>query len=134
MSMGSILGPTMAAFALDMIECKFTDFNGVKPTFLFRYVDDYLAFFSRKDEAEKFLQFLNNLHSSLKFTVEYENDGSIKFLDTKITKVHSDGECTFEVTYQLKDTNTGIFTPNCSYAPARYKTAAMRTLLLSEAY
>ena len=49
-------------------------------------------------------------------------------MDTKITKVHCDGECTFEVAYQLKDTNTGIYTPNCSYAPARYKTAAMRAL------
>ena len=49
MSMGSILGPTMATFALDMMECKFTEFNGAKPVFLFRYVRGYSFYHQLKE-------------------------------------------------------------------------------------
>ncbi|MEL7307661.1 MAG: reverse transcriptase domain-containing protein, partial [Pseudomonadota bacterium] len=124
MSMGSILGPTMAAFALDMIEAKFQNYQGNHPLVYYRYVDDCLALFTSQKDAEDFLLFLNSHHPDLKFTIEYETDGSIAFLDTQIYhKADS-----VDVEWCLKKTNTGIYVPGCAYAPFKYKVAAMRSL------
>ena len=78
-----------------------------------------------QDDAETFLTYLNSHHPSLKFTLEYETDKSIFFLDTKL-KHEADGHITVE--WSLKDTNTGIYIPSCSYAPMNFKKAAMRSL------
>lgn len=51
-----------------------------------------------------------------------EMNKTIQFLDTKIN--HENRDLEFE--RYFKKTNTGIFTPSCSYAPSRYKTVAMR--------
>ena len=122
--MGSILGPTMAAFAMDLIESKFHLYEGHLPTVFLRYVDDCLALFTSHEDALKFLDFLNSQHSSLQFTVEFEVDKTIDFLDTRIKH---DKEIV-EVEWSFKSTNSGIYTPFCSYAPFRYKTAAIRCL------
>lgn len=122
--MGSVLGPTMASFAMDLIESKFSLYQGQLPSVYFRYVDDCFAVFTSLADAESFLDFLNSQHSSLKFTIEIENNESLRFLDTLIK--HKNG--TIEVEWCLKNTNTGIYIPSCSYAPFRYKTAAMRAL------
>ena len=105
MAMGSVLGPTMAAFAMDMLESTFDNYVGNSPLFYRRYVDDCLALFTSHEDAYNFLNYLNSLHPSLKFTIEHEQaDGSINFLDTRISH-DEDGHIAVEWT--LKDTNTG---------------------------
>lgn len=125
MAMGSVLGPTMAAFAMDMIEATFDDYEGNPPLIYYRYVDDCLALFTSCEDAHSFLDYLNSHHPSLKFTIEHEQASSINFLDTKISH-DKDGHIAVEWT--LKDTNTGVYTPSCSYAPLNFKKAAMRSL------
>ena len=122
--MGSTLGPTMAAFAMDMIESKFETYKGHLPSVYLRYVDDCLALFTSRDEALNFLEFLNSHHPSLQFTIEFEVNETINFLDTKIKRANG----AVEVDWSIKDTNTGIYTPFCSYTPFGYKIAAMRCL------
>ena len=37
--------------------------------------------FNNKDFANEFLQYLNSRHNSIKFTIEFEHDNPIPFLD-----------------------------------------------------
>ena len=123
--MGSNLGPTMASFALSMIEDKFND----TPIFYQRYVDDIFAVFHSKDEAETFLQHINTFHPNLKFTIEHPKDNRLTFLDITINVDNS----RVETKWYMKKTNTGIYLPKIAYSPMKYKTAAIRALI-SRAY
>ena len=64
MCMGSNLGPTIAAYAMHMVE---TQYN-IQPLLYVRYVDDILAVFNNKQESQKFYDHINNIHKNIKFT------------------------------------------------------------------
>jgi len=125
MCMGSSLGPTMAAFALDIIERKFN----TTPLFYTRYVDDVFAIFRNKDEAEQFLLHINSFHPSLQFTIEHSVDNELNFLDVTVKLKDN----IISTKWFMKKTNTGIYLPKTSYSPTQYKTAAIRALI-SRAY
>ena len=57
-----------------------------KPTVYCRYVDDTFSLFHKETEFQKFLNCLNSLHPSLKFTNEIETNNSLPFLDVLVTK------------------------------------------------
>ena len=44
-----------------------------------RYVDCFCI--ARKEHVDKILEVFNGFHDRLQFTVEYEEDGRLKFLD-----------------------------------------------------
>ena len=68
-----------------------------------RYMDDIIWNIKRIDIEEK-LATINNLHPSLKFTIEREENGSIPFLDLKI--IHNNGQ--LSSTWYNKPTDTGL--------------------------
>ena len=79
-AMGSPLGPALANIFFGYYESKL--FNEIsKPTVYCRYVDDTFSLFHKETEFQKFLNCLNSLHSSLKFTNEIETNNSLPFLD-----------------------------------------------------
>ena len=82
MCMGLNLGPTMAAYAMHMVESKYL----FKPLFYTRYVDDVFAAFNNMEEAEIFHQHICTIDPNIKFTCEDEKDGELVFLDTCIFK------------------------------------------------
>ena len=55
-----------------------------RPRFWKRYVDDTCCIME-KDEVEPSLNHLNSVRTTIKFTLELERDGSLPFLDTKLT-------------------------------------------------
>ena len=57
------------------------EFNLNKPKFYLRYVDDILAAFDNEQDSLNFLNFLNNRHPNIKFTLEKQINHSIAFLD-----------------------------------------------------
>ncbi|XP_054748098.1 uncharacterized protein LOC129253708 [Lytechinus pictus] len=58
-----------------------------KPKVWLRYVDDtFVVWQHGAEETSNFLQHLNSQHECIKFTMEMENEGSIPFLDTKLTR------------------------------------------------
>ena len=57
-----------------------------KPVIYRRYVDDRFLLFRSKHYIEQFRNYLNRQHKKIKFTSETENENSISFLDTKITR------------------------------------------------
>ena len=124
MAMGSKLGPTMAAFAMNMIESNFENFSGSKPLLYKRYVDDCFCIFHSKTDIENFFKFINSLDDNLQFTVEYENNKSLRFLDTTVF-IDQDQ---IRIRFSFKNTNTGMYIPSSALAPFSYKMAAFRAL------
>ena len=121
-AMGSNLGPTMAAFAMDLVESKLP----FRPMYYRRYVDDIFAIFDSKSDALAYLDILNSVHPNLQFTIETQNsEGSLRFLDVDV----SSHDNKFKTCWSLKPTNTGRYTPFSSHSPLRYKKAAVRALI-----
>ena len=81
-----------------------------------RYMDDVIRSIAREQGKLKLAQ-LNSIHPNLKFTVEYEKDGQIPYLDMllirKGTQVQSSWYC--------KPTDTGLVMNYHALAPRRYK-------------
>ena len=56
--------------------------------FYLRYVDDILGAFESKQDFLNFLDFLNNRHPKIKFTIEKQINHSIAFLDVFILGIN----------------------------------------------
>ena len=72
----SPLGPLLANVFMCHIENQLEQTSMIR-LFYRRYVDETLVTMPNKESATDFLQVLNNVHPSLSFTVELENEGSI---------------------------------------------------------
>ena len=78
--------------------------EGKMPTHYRRYVDDTLTIMPDKLSADNFLVALNNCHSSLKFTMEIENDGMLPFLGIQLLNKSTQ----IQTKTYIKPTNTGL--------------------------
>ena len=87
-SMGSPIGPLMANFFMNFLEVNFLQNCPLefKPLFYRRYVDDTFTLFNSIEEANKFLEYINQQHPNIKFTIESENNKKLPFLDTLLSK------------------------------------------------
>ena len=72
----------------------------------FRFVDDIFTLFGSKNNALQFLQYLNSCHVNIKFTIEFEENNVIPFLDV-LTKRHNH---TIAISIYRKKTFTGLYT------------------------
>ena len=78
--------------------------NDMCPLFWVRYVDDiFIIYQHSEDKLREFLEFVNSILPSIKFTVEYEIDGKIPFLDVLVT--HDKYENSFSFSVYRKQTN-----------------------------
>ena len=79
-AMGSSLRPVLAIIFVGCYEAKF--FQNMQKLIQYnRYVDDILIVHMNSFDIKMFYNEISNLHPSLKFTSEEENDGPIPFLD-----------------------------------------------------
>ena len=100
--------------------------NGkVRPSLWYRYVYDTFTMFDSKDTACDFLQYLNSRHHSIKFTIEFEQDNVIPFLDILVKRCPNN---TFVTSIYRKKTFTGLYTKWDSFTPRKYKINLTRTL------
>ena len=82
-AMGSPLGPLFANVFMSNFERKHKEkLRELGITHWWRYVDDVFATLRDNTEPETILDYLNKQHRNIKFTVEYENEGKLPFLDT----------------------------------------------------
>ena len=88
-AMGSPLGPVLANIFMCRFEEKWVLSGQVCPSFWYRYVDDTFTMFENKDTANGFLQYLNSRHNSIKFTIEFEQDNEIPFLNILVKRCPS---------------------------------------------
>ena len=121
-AMGSPLGPTLANIFVGYCEKKIPDEEW--PEMYSRYVDDVFSHFRSQEESIMFHKRLNSLHPSLRFTVEGEEDGSLPFLEVKVTRT----EAGMVTSIYRKPTFTGLYIPWDSYSATIYKTNLVRAL------
>ena len=85
--MGNPLSPVPSTFFLEHVESDLIVlFQGLKPYFFVRYIDDILAAAVSNFILSSFLSFLNSFYPSLKFTYQFEVDYIISFLDALIIR------------------------------------------------
>ena len=123
-AMGSPLGPVLANIFMCHFEEKWVLNNNARPSVWFRYVDDTFTLFDNKNTATQFLHYLNNCHANIKFTVEFEENNTIPFLDILIKRYNH----TFSTSIYRKKTFTGLYTKWDSFTPRKYKVNLIRTL------
>ena len=109
--MGSPLAPVLANIFMGFYKSKWlNEYNLNKPNFYLRYVDDILAAFDNEQDS---LNFLNNRHPNIKFTIEKQNNHSIAFLDVFVSGINNQN-LTFQ-TYH-KSTYTSLLLNFKSFA------------------
>ena len=97
------------------------------PSFYRRYVDDTFCLFECRDDALRFLDFINTLHPSIKFDLEEEKQGKLEFLDTVISRVTNSPAP--HVSTKIKKTDEGLFYHFSSFIPQQYKSNLISTLV-----
>ena len=105
-AMGSPLSPILANLCLEFIEKNHIQSlpDNIKPLFYVRYVDDIFIIYKHDDHSfNTFLDTINSIIPSIKFTVEYENNNTLPFLDVQ---VKHNIDYTFSYSVYRKATNT----------------------------
>jgi len=125
-AMGSPLGPTLANAFLCYYEHIWLSNCPIpfKPLYYRRFVDDTFLIFKAQEHVQEFLSYLNSQHPNMKFTVEYEKDGKLPFLDMYI---HHSGN-SFDISMYRKPTFTGLCSKFSSFIPLTYKRNLVNTL------
>ena len=123
-AMGSPLGPVLANIFMCNFEEKWVANVDSRPSIWFRYVDDTFALFDNVASATRFLQYLNTRHPNINFTIEFEENHEIPFLDVRVKRNLN----TFTTTVHRKTTFTGLYTKWDSFTPRKYKINLIRTL------
>ena len=75
-----------------------------RPVYYRRYVDDTFILFKSQSHITKFLNYLNQQHSQIKFTHEIEIDNRLPFLDVLVCKNNNE----FATSLFRKQTFTGL--------------------------
>ena len=126
-AMDSLLATLLANIFMGFHESKWlNEYNLNKPKFYLRYVDDILAAFDNEQDSLNFLDFLNNRHPNIKFTLEKQNNHSIAFLDVFISGINNQN-LTLQTHY--KSTYTGLLLNFKSYTSFSYKISLIKCLI-----
>ena len=125
-AMGSPLGPLFANVFMSNFERKHKEkLHELGITHWWRYVDDVFATLKENTEPETILDYLNKQHKNIKFTVEYENDGKLPFLDTCVYRAFD----SYRTTIYRKKTFTGVYLKWTSLTTKKYKIGLIYCLL-----
>ena len=125
-AMGNPLSPFLANLFMSHFETKAASLFSNFPKVFKRYVDDVFAVVSfTESELSEFIENLNSLYPSIKFTHEVENNGSLPFLDTLVIRK----EDTFEFDIYRKPTQIDRFIDNTSFHSKQHKLAAFNSMV-----
>ncbi len=123
-AMGSPVSAVVANLYMEFFEELALKSAPSRPRFWKRYVDDTCCIVKR-DAVEPLLCHLNDVRPTIKFTMELEKDGSLPFLDTKLTR-RDNG--TLSVAVFRKQTHTDRYLHFNSHHPVSAKRSAVRSL------
>ena len=90
-----------------------------------RYIDDTFVLFSDKSHAPLFLNYLNQQHNNINFSMETESDRSISFLDVSVYR-NADG---FSTIVYRKQTFSILGIRFFSFCFKNFKSNSILTLL-----
>ena len=91
-AMGNPLSPIVSNIFMENFESVALQNLDNPPDVWYRYVDDCFAVWNQNgaENCLEFLEGLNQLHPTIKFTLEKENEGSLPFLDININRVDTE--------------------------------------------
>ena len=92
-----------------------------------RYVDDTFVLVEPNTNIQEVLDTLNGFHSSIKFTFEVKDSGSLPFLDVRVAR--STSSDVFTKTIYRKPTFTGLMSNRHSFVPFSYKKASVVSMI-----
>ena len=122
--MGSLLSPVMANLFMEEFEKKALATSTLKPGFWFRYVDDTLSSWAHGlENLHRFLEHINSLHPSIKFTLENK---TILFLDVLLV-IQEDGSLGHKV--YRKPTHTDRYLHYKSFHHLSIKNSVCKILI-----
>ena len=125
-SMGSPLGPLFAnIFMADFEKKHMRRLNSLGVNIWCRYVDDIFATMSASNNESSVLEFLNQQHPNIKFTVEKETKNSLPFLDTRVIR----NVDKYVTSIYHKKTFTGVYLNWKSLTARKYKIGLINCLL-----
>ena len=125
--MGSPLGPILA----NVFKCHFENIwlevcpSHFKTIAWRRFADDAFLLFPSKYDVEKFRNYLNKQHKSIKFTSKIEKNGLLLFLDIKSSRDNNK----FVTSDYHNPSFSGAFTNFESFIPDIHKRRLMEALL-----
>ena len=122
-AMGSPLGPILANIFVGWYESQVP--SEAWPHLYCRFVDDSFAHFQCRQDSDRLLEILNNLHPSLKFTCEHEKDRCLPYMDVLVEKTDDD----ILTSVYRKPTFTGLYITWDSYCATKYKTNLVKNLV-----
>ena len=126
-SMGSPLSQILADIFMEKFETSSLRSADLQPSLCLRYVDDTFVLWPHgRDALQDFLQHINEQHSSIKFTMEIEEDGKIPFHDVGISR-NPDGSLHHNVYRKL--THTYRYLNQRSFHHPSFKSSVNRTLV-----
>ena len=127
--MGFPLGPTLTNVFMCHLENIWLENcpSHFKTIVYRRFVDDTLLLFPSKNHVERFRNYLNKQHKIIKPTTEIEENGSLSFLDIKISRENNK----LVTSVYRKPTFSEVFTNFESFIPDIYKRGLVETLLYS---
>ncbi len=125
-AMGSPLGPILANIFVGYLEqFRLSDAIKANTEFYARYVDDTYLLVRSAEHAKALLSNFNTVHPNLNFTVEFESENCLPFLDVLVKR----GDCGNALTtIYRKPTWTGLYLNFNSFVPLKYKSGLVRTL------
>ena len=122
--MGSPVSVVIANLYMEAFEKRAIATASVKPRIWRRYVDDTFTII-KHNEVDYFLDHLNQQHTSIRFTMETENDNKIAFLDPLVTR-EPDGR--LHTTVYRKPTHTDQYLAYDSHHPQSVKRGIVKCL------
>ena len=117
-AMGTKMGPSYANLFMGFLESKLhSQYTGPIPFLFKRYIDDCLGITSMPmTDILSFIEFMNNLHPSIKFTHEISSS-TVDFLDIKISIISG----TIQTSVYYKPTDSHSYLLYSSSHPKRCK-------------
>ena len=127
LGMGLPLGPTFANIFMSFHEQNWLANcpSHFKPVFYNRYIDDTFLLFRDQSHCSLFFNYLNQQHSSIKFTVETESNNSLPFLDCKVERCGDQ----FSTSVFRKSSFSGLTMSFFSSCCKRFKLNSVKTLI-----
>ena len=124
-AMGSPVSPLVANIFMEWFEERALATAVNPPSFWQRYVDDTFVII-KKNHVTSFTDHINNVHPSIKWTMEEEKEGKLPMLDTL---AHRREDGTIKVTIYRKPTHTDQYLAMDSHHPQQHKLGVIRTLV-----
>ncbi|CAF3946895.1 unnamed protein product [Rotaria sp. Silwood1] len=102
--MGNTLSPILADIYMDYYLNEHLQHINISNK-IWRYVDDILIITKmNKEELEDYVNNLNKIRGSIRFTSKYEENNQINFLDTTLTRINKDNQMKIKIRWFRKIT------------------------------